>query len=310
MNRILHGDCLFMLKLYVPDASVDLIVTSPPYAQQRMGGIPKDRYERWLLERAKEFRRVLKPTGSFVLNLWPHTEQSGQFKGQEATYVMDLIIALRDAGWSLLDTYAWRKTCTVPGNFGNKLKNGWEPFYHLAKQTKIKFCLDQVLRPAKQGSIDRANRAKGKDFERRESASGSNFGMNRSKAGRHYTTEAATGSGFSLNNDPEAYIKRRPRNNGSSFGTHDNNCNGVDGMVYPDNVIECAPETRNLGHDSVFPEPLPRFFINLMTRTGDTVLDPFSGSGTTAFVAQQLGRKVIAIDIKANNVRLIRDRLS
>jgi site-specific DNA-methyltransferase (adenine-specific) len=273
MNSILHGDCLFMLKLHVPDASVDLIVTSPPYALQRKRGISVEKYERWLLDRAKEFMRVLKPTGSFVLNLWPHTERKGQFKGQESTYVMDLIIALREAGWDLLDTFIWRKTTTVPGSFPNKLKNGWEPFYHMAKQKKIKFCVDQVTQPAKPSSIARANRLSDKDFTKRISESGSGFSVNVSKATGRYV-------------------------------------NG--GPAMPDNVIECSPETRpyGKGHDSVFPEALPTFFINLLTRKDDVVLDPFSGSGTTAFVAQQLGRKFIAIDTEAKNIELIKKRLS
>jgi site-specific DNA-methyltransferase (adenine-specific)/site-specific DNA-methyltransferase (cytosine-N4-specific) len=288
MNQILHGDCLFMLKRFVPDASVDLIVTSPPYAQQRSIGVRLDRYERWLLERAREFKRVLKPTGSFVLNLWPHTEGTGLFKGQESTYVMDLIIALREAGWRFIDTYIWRKTNGVPARATNKLKNGWEPFYHLAKRTKIKFCPDQVMRPAKPSSIKRAERLNGKDLERRTSASGSGFSINAAKATRRYRQ---TGSGVNFVDTPASI------------------CN-ADGMVLPDNVIECACETRNLGHDSVFPEKLPAFFINLLTRKGDVVLDPFSGSGTTAFVAKQLERQFIAIDKEAKNVGLIQERLS
>jgi site-specific DNA-methyltransferase (adenine-specific) len=280
-NHILHGDCLFMLQQHVDTASVDLIVTSPPYAQQRKIGVPLDRYERWLLERAAEFKRVLKPSGSFVLNLWPHTERTGLFRGQESTYVMDLIIALREAGWHLLETYIWRKTNGVPTRPTNKLKNGWEPFYHLAKRTKIKFCPDQVMRPAKPSSIQRAERLKGKDTERTMSA-------NASKATRQYRK---TGSGVNFVDTPASI------------------CN-ADGLVLPDNVIECACESRNLGHDSVFPEKLPAFFIKLLTRKGDVVLDPFSGSGTTAFVAQQLERKFIAIDKEAKNIPLMEKRLS
>jgi DNA modification methylase len=270
---ILHGDCLFMLKQHVETASVDLIVTSPPYAQQRKIGVQLDRYERWLLERAREFRRVLKPKGSFVLNLWPHTEGSGQFRGQESTYVMDLIIALREDAWRLMDTYIWRKTACLPVKPTNKLRNGWEPFYHLAKQTRITFCPEQVSRPPKPSSIARRKHMKDKDFTTRTSQTGSGMGCNVSTA----TANCVEG-----------------------------------GLVLPDNVIECSPETRpyGKGHDSVFPEALPAFFINLLTRKGDVVLDPFSGSGTTAFVAKQLDRNFIAIDKEAKNIDLIQERLS
>jgi len=159
----------------------------------------------------------------------------------------------------------------VPGRYPNKLKNGWEPFYHLAKQPKIKFCPEQVMRPPKPSSIVRAKRLSGRDFTRRTSESGSGFSVDLSIATGRYA-------------------------------------NG--GLALPDNVIECSPETQCKGHDSVFPDALPRFFINLLTTTGDTVLDPFAGSGTTAKVARDLGRSFVAIEKEAKNVRLIHERLS
>ena len=93
-----------------------------------------------------------------------------------------------------------------------------------------------------------------------------------------------------------------------------------DFMAYPDNVIECACEGRNLHRlygdprdesmaSAPFPEKLPAFFIDLFTKMGDVVLDPFSGSGTTAKVAQDKGRVFIAIEKEAANIRLILNRL-
>lgn len=68
---ILHGDCLNVLR-GIPDEKFDLIVTSPPYADRRAntyGGVKPDRYVEWFLPRAAEFQRILKRTGSFVLNI-------------------------------------------------------------------------------------------------------------------------------------------------------------------------------------------------------------------------------------------------
>ena len=71
LDNILLGDCEEVLK-EVPDSSIDLIFTSPPYADQRQrtyGGIHPDRYVEWFMPKADQFFRVLKPTGSFVLNI-------------------------------------------------------------------------------------------------------------------------------------------------------------------------------------------------------------------------------------------------
>src|SRR4051812_40864557 len=101
-NHVYEGDCAFVLKQHVPDNSVDLIVTSPPYLDARASNyksVRLARYERWFLERAKEFKRVLKPTGSFILNIKNRVE-----KGQRLTYVHDLVIALKECQfWRWVD---------------------------------------------------------------------------------------------------------------------------------------------------------------------------------------------------------------
>jgi site-specific DNA-methyltransferase (adenine-specific) len=266
--RFRHG--WFLVKT----SSVDLIVTSPCYAQQRSVGISVAEYERWFVLRADQFKRVLKPTGSFILNIKEHCEAGGAYKGQRSRYVLDVLYLLMEHGWLWIDTFCWHKTTTLAGFCKNKLKCGWEPLYHFAKQTDIAFYHEQVLKPASKASIEHAKQFK-----------------NSGEPG--CITETANGSGFSLNTDREAYIKRR---------------NGVE-MAYPDNVIECAPEVRKLGHDSPFPEVLPAFFIDLLTQRGDTVLDPFAGSGTTSKVAKDKERNSIAIDMNPENITLIQNRL-
>ena len=85
INQILHGDCLEVLQC-VPDASVDLILTSPPYADQRKnvyGGVHPDHYVEWFMPRAEQFHRVLKPTGSFILNI-----KERVVNGERHTYVL------------------------------------------------------------------------------------------------------------------------------------------------------------------------------------------------------------------------------
>ena len=70
LNKIIEGDCEQVLEPF-PDNSIDLIFTSPPYADQRRhtyGGVTPDEYVDWFLPKAQQFLRVLKPTGTFVLN--------------------------------------------------------------------------------------------------------------------------------------------------------------------------------------------------------------------------------------------------
>ena len=81
-------------------------------------------------------------------------------------------------------------------------------------------------------------------------------------------------------------------------------------MVYPSNVLYLSVETRNRGHSAPFPESLPDWFIRLFTKTGDVVLDPFMGSGTTNAVAKRLGRHSIGIDQMAKYVSLAERRLA
>ena len=103
--------------------------------------------------------------------------------------------------------------------------------------------------------------------------------------------------------------ERRARNNGSGFGTVDSNWHGKT-EVYPDNVLETALNATSTGtiHSAVFPSAIPSFFIKLFTVPGDTVLDPFAGSGTTLFTAYEMDRHSIGVEIMPEYCELIRKR--
>ena len=102
LNKFLHGDCEEILKR-IPDNSIDLIFTSPPYADQRKktyGGVSPDDYVDWFLPRASQFLRVLKPTGTFILNI-----KERVVDGERHTYVLELILKLRQQGWLWTEEY-------------------------------------------------------------------------------------------------------------------------------------------------------------------------------------------------------------
>lgn len=96
--------------------------------------------------------------------------------------------------------------------------------------------------------------------------------------------------------------------NGSGFGKNVSNWIGRD-MVYPTNVLHLATECNNKNHSAAFPDELPEWFIKLFTQEGDTVLDPFLGSGTTAYVANQMRRNVIGIEILPEYYGIAKERI-
>jgi DNA modification methylase len=138
MSKVIQGLSEVELK-NIPDNSVDLIITSPPYAEQRKntyGGVNTNNYVEWFKPIAIEIRRVLKPTGSFFLNIKPHTEN-----GERSLYVMELIFMLKkELKFLFVEEYCWVKNAFPTGTHG-RFKNGFEPVYHFTKGpvNKIKF---------------------------------------------------------------------------------------------------------------------------------------------------------------------------
>ena len=107
------GDCLDILADFGDD-SFDLIMTSPPYADRRSktyGGISPDEYVNWFMPRAEEFLRVLKPSGTFILNI---KEQA--VDGERHTYVIELILAMKRHGWLWTEEFVWHKKTAIRAN--------------------------------------------------------------------------------------------------------------------------------------------------------------------------------------------------
>lgn len=94
----------------------------------------------------------------------------------------------------------------------------------------------------------------------------------------------------------------------SGFGKNVSNWVGRE-TVYPNNVLTLPTETANKGHSAVFPVALPTWFIRLFSKPGDTVLDPFLGSGTTCVAAMLLDRNSVGVEILSENVALAVDRI-
>ncbi len=171
--ELFHGDSLDILKL-IDDNSVDLIVTSPPYSDQRKstyGGIHPDKYVEWFLPISKELLRVLKPTGSFVLNI-----KEKVYNGERHTYVLELIIAMRNQGWLWTEEYMWHKKNSFPGKWPNRLRDAWERLLHFNKEKKFDMYQDNVKVPIGDWSTKRLANLSDTDKKRDVSKVGSGFG--------------------------------------------------------------------------------------------------------------------------------------
>ena len=173
--EIHQGDCLKVLNKY-RDAQFDLIVTSPPYADRRKhtyGGVSPEKYVEWFLSRSGQFFRVLKPTGSFVLNIKEKAE-----KGERHTFVLELILALRKQGWLWTEEYIWHKKNCYPGKWPNRFRDAWERCLHFTKAKKFKMNQKAVMVPMGDWADVRLKSLGKNDIIRYDSQVGSGFGKN------------------------------------------------------------------------------------------------------------------------------------
>jgi site-specific DNA-methyltransferase (adenine-specific) len=172
ISTVYAGNASSMLTA-LEDDSVDLIITSPPYAERRKkayGGIAADHYVEWFLPISAELRRVLKPTGSFVLNI-----KEGTHDRERQTYVYELALALRKQGWLFVDEMIWHKTNPFPTGNKNRLKDGFERCYHFAKTKKFKFFPDVVRTKSSSKWAGDNERRKNKGAHRTTNGSGMNM---------------------------------------------------------------------------------------------------------------------------------------
>ena len=175
MNTIINGDCEQVLKA-IPDNSIDLIFTSPPYADQRSatyGGIKPDQYVAWFMPKAKEFYRILKPEGSFVLNI-----KERVVDGERHTYVIELILAMRKMGWRWTEEYMWHKKNSYPGKWPNRFRDNWERLLHFTKEKHFKMYQEEVMLPVGDWAQSRLKKLSETDKKRDNSKVGSGFGKN------------------------------------------------------------------------------------------------------------------------------------
>ncbi len=171
--RLILGDCKEQLKS-LPDNSIDLIFTSPPYADSRArtyGGIKPDEYVEWFLPISAELLRVLKPDGTFILNI-----KEKVVKGERHTYVIELILAMRKQGWLWTEEFIWHKKNCYPGKWPNRFRDAWERLLQFNKNRKFKMFQEAVMVPMGDWAEKRLKKLSRNDLVRDPSRVGSGFG--------------------------------------------------------------------------------------------------------------------------------------
>lgn len=174
---VIHGDSREELKPL--EGQVDLIVTSPPYADARhkhYDSVHPDGFVEWFMTFNEPFLNALKPEGSLVINI-----KDKVVDGTRHRYVWRMIDSLCDNGWYSIDDYIWNKTNPMPGSWPTRLRDGWEYCFHLAKSKRPFFNADAVRKPIGNWVESRLKNLGENDLSRHNSVNESGFGRDISK---------------------------------------------------------------------------------------------------------------------------------
>ncbi|HEX7182026.1 MAG TPA: site-specific DNA-methyltransferase [Thermoanaerobaculia bacterium] len=270
------GDSKEVLAL-LPKESIDLIVTSPPFAllrQKSYGNEKQEDYVAWLSEFGKAALPVLKNTGSFVLDLGGAYQRG---KPVRSLYNFRVLLEFCDCiGYHLAEEFFWFNPAKLPSpiEWVNKrkirVKDAVNTIWWFSKSENPKADVRNVLVP--------------------------------------YSKRMKT-----LLANPEKFYKPKERPSGHDIAASFSQDNG--GAI-PPNLLEIPNTESNshylqccnlLGlesHPARFPADLPRFFVRFLTEPGDLVVDIFSGSNTTGYVAEELGRQWLSIELERSYASL------
>ncbi|HUY33559.1 MAG TPA: site-specific DNA-methyltransferase [Pirellulales bacterium] len=322
-----HGDAAVVLA-GMPDACIDCAMTSPPYWGQRSyagGGIGLEgswqEYIDHLFAVFRQLRRVLKPVGSFWLNIGDTYEKKNLVG---LPWRIALAMTDRD-GWVLRNSVIWNKVKGGPDNAKDKLRNVHENLFHFVKDGHYYYDADSIRNKPGQskvvnGSVVSATGVSGVRYRRQIELSTALSEAEKNAALRALEAiledvRAGTLSDFRMiircqqratHSDSERVSGRARElaDRGYYFLKYDPN------GAKPSDVWDILPEDtqKRTGHFAPYPEDLCKMPILATCPEGGIVMDPFSGTGTTNLVAFQLARKSIGIDISVEYIARAKER--
>ena len=328
-DTVYHGDSLAGMRL-VESESIDLVITSPPYADMKVyeggfGGFHPDEYVKWFLPYVAEIGRILKPTGSFILNI-----NDKSIDGFRHPFIFELIFAIHNAedycklnGLEELDMHGLRmferlfwnkgKFLAHPKRFGDKV----EFLFWFSKTKDRKFNIDLMRLEYDEKSVKRMQRPLLKRFVRGSGEEVTEY----KQGGEGSWAPNEQGALPSVLLEEGAMLHVRPVVENLPEGTVliGERLEDAIEVIQPkagketpaSTVVTIGSESRRIAgnHVAVYPERLVNYFIQGSTEEGDVVLDPFMGTGTTAVVAKALNRQYIGFDISADYVKTANARI-
>jgi site-specific DNA-methyltransferase (cytosine-N4-specific) len=264
------GDSLEILKL-IPDSSINLIVTSPPYAlvfKKEYGNVDADKYIDWFIRFAKEFYRILKDDGSLVIDIGGSWNKGSPTK---SLYQFELLIELSKQ-FHLAQEFYWYNPAKLPSPAEwvtvrrIRVKDAVELIMWLSKSHFPKADNRKVLLPYS------------KDMQRLIE---NGYHAKKRPSGHNITGK------FNRNNN----------------GSIPPNLLQIGNTDSSSDYLELCKENNIKPHPARFPKELPAFFIEFLTDFNDIVLDPFCGSNVTGFAAEMTGRRWIGIELVEDYLR-------
>lgn len=272
LGQVYQGDALELLK-GLEDESVDLIMTSPPFALVRKkayGNEDAERYVDWFRPFAREFRRILKPTGSLVIDTGGAWKKGLPVK---SLYQYELLLSLvKEFGFFLAQEFFWWNPSRLPSPAEwvtvrrIRVKDAVNILWWLSKTPYPKASNMRVLQPYSESMANLMR--KGYRPKKRPSGHEISAKFGRDRGGAIPSNLIAL-----ANTESNSAYQRYCRERG-------------------------LPE-----HPARYPVLLPAFFIQMLTDPGDLVLDPFAGSLTTGEAAELLGRRWICMEKDLEYIR-------
>lgn len=254
----------------LPKDSIDLVVTSPPYAlhfKKEYGNANQQDYINWLLPFAREIKRIIKPTGSFVLNLGGAWQPGLPIR---SLYLYRTLLALvDDIKFDLAQEFFWFNPAKMPApaEWVNvrriRVKDSVEYIFWLVKDPMANADNRKVLQPYSEDMKRLIKRGVKQTIR---------------PSGHVINGTFASDQGGSI---PSNLIQCGNNESNSAY-------------------IKNSKRSGNKVHPARFPAELPRFFIEFLTKPGDLVFDPFAGSNTTGYVAESLKRKWMGVEIRSD----------
>lgn len=323
INKVINGDNLEVLSK-LPNNSIDLIITSPPYFQQRDYGngineIGNEKTEKEYLDNLlnvfHECVRVTKDTGTIVFNLGDKYINGGL---QLIPYKFAIQV-LEKENVFLVNNIIWNKLNPTPRQDKRKLVQATEPFFVFAKTKKYKFKMDEYLKHLDilNKKQSRATNGIGKKYYELIDKSDLNE-IEKERAKKELTKAIHLVISGEISSFRMKIRGIHKLAYGGQAGGRNNQINNngftiikITGNKLKKDIIESPVEnTKDINHTAVYPLYIIQELIKLLTDENDIVLDPFNGSGTTCVAAKILHRNYIGIEINPEYVKLAEKRLA